>query len=76
MSLRASAHTGVAIPKILEHFLPKIQIFHFFLGDRTTGIPFGHHTSGAPRSESTMEMIAGGNHTIVYCGLVRDDIWF
>ena len=24
------------------------------------------HASGAPRSESTMEMIAGGNHTIVY----------
>ena len=37
------------------------------------GIPFGHHTSGAPRSESTMEMIAGGNHTMAYCGLVRND---
>ena len=30
-------------------------------------------TSGAPRSESTMEMIAGGNHTMAYCGLVRND---
>ena len=36
------------------------------LGDR--------RTSGAPRSESEMRMIAGGNHTIIHCGLVRDDI--
>ena len=31
------------------------------------------HTSGAPRSEFAMEMIAGGNHTIMWCGLVRND---
>ena len=68
MSLRASAHTGVAISRILEHFHFKICTFHFFLGDR--------HTSGAPRSESQIPMIAGGNHSIMYCGLVRDDSYF
>ena len=36
------------------------------LGDR--------HTSGAPRSESKSFMVAGGNHTTIHCGLVRDDI--
>ncbi len=34
------------------------------------------HTSGAPRSEFAMEMIAGGNHTIMWCALVRNDSVF
>ncbi len=29
--------------------------------------------SGAPRSESKSNMIAGGNHTLIQCGLVRND---
>ena len=57
---------GVAISWIFVHFSTKIEGFYFFWGDR--------RTSGAPRSESEMRMIAGGNHTIIHCGLVRDDI--
>jgi len=35
------------------------------LGDR--------HIRVAPRSESIILMITGGDHTIMQCGLVRDD---
>ena len=38
VSLRASAHTGVAISRILEHFYFKICTFYFFLGDRHTSV--------------------------------------
>ena len=31
------------------------------------------HTSGAPRSGSQIKMIAGGNHTMILCALVRND---
>ena len=34
------------------------------------------HTSGASRSESKITMIAGGNHTTILCGLVRNDSSF
>ena len=64
-SVRACGRSGVAISRISELFHPKIESFYFFLGDR--------HTSGAPRSESEIPMIASGNHTIMSCGLVRND---
>ena len=41
VSLRASAHTGVAIPRILEHVFFKICTFYFFLGDRHTSVRAG-----------------------------------
>ena len=66
VSFRASAHTGVGISWIFKHFQLEFEEFCFYLGDC--------HTSGAPRSESAIPMIAGGNHTTMYCGLVRNDI--
>ena len=39
-----------------------------FLGDADC------HASGAPRSESKICMIAGGNHTLIKCELARNDI--
>ena len=56
---------GVAISRIFGHFSTKIEGFYFF---------WGVATLVAPRSESEMRMIAGGNHTIIYCRLVRDAI--
>ena len=34
VSLRASAHTGVATPRIFKHFQLIVQRFLFYLGDR------------------------------------------
>ena len=36
MSLRASAHTGVAIPWIFKHFVSNLMIFPLYLGNRHT----------------------------------------
>ena len=41
MSFRASAHTGVGIPRILQHFRPKIEGFYLYLGDCHTS-DIGH----------------------------------
>ena len=58
--------TGVGISWIFEHLPAKIGRFPAYLGDC--------HISGALRSESAIPMIASGNHTTMYCGLVRNDI--
>ena len=61
LSLRG-AEGDVAIPKIEGKTIEKRP--------ETSG---DCHTSGAPRSESKIGMIAGGNHTLIKCGLVRND---
>ena len=41
LSLRASAHTGVAIPRFFEHSLFKTATFPSYLGDRHTSLRAG-----------------------------------
>ena len=41
VSFRASAHTGVGIPWVLEHFLSKTDTFPLYFGDCHTSLRAG-----------------------------------
>ena len=41
MSLRGSAHTAVAIPRIFKHFRSQTSGFYFYLGDSHTSLRTG-----------------------------------